>query len=64
MYIFKGNKEFKGKQKETAEIIGISESYFSKILNRKEKCSKVTAYAISKFLDSDSEINDFFEGVD
>lgn len=48
-------------QKEASEEIGISEETFSRILNRKRKCSKVTAYAITKFFDSEANIEDYFE---
>lgn len=58
------NVIFKNKnltQKESSEEIGISEETFSRILNRKRKCSKVTAYAITKFFDKESDIEDYFE---
>lgn len=68
MYIFKKEKlenlGFSTTQKKMAEDIGISEGYFSKILNSKRKCSKVLAYAITKRLNNDKEIEDFFERVD
>lgn len=48
-------------QKESSKEIGISEETFSRILNRKRKCSKVTAYAITKFFDSEADIEDYFE---
>ena len=48
-------------QKESAKEIGISEETFSRILNRKRKCSKVTAYSITKFFDSEADIEDYFE---
>ena len=48
-------------QKEASEEIGISEETFSRILNRKRECSKVTAYAITKFFDSEAGIEDYFE---
>lgn len=48
-------------QKEAAEEIGIAEETFSRILNRKRKCSRVTAYAITKFFDENAEIEDYFE---
>ena len=68
MYILKKGKlenlGFSTTQKKMAEDIGISESYFSKILNSKRKCSKVLAYAITKRLNNDKEIEDFFERVD
>ena len=68
MYIFKKetleNVGFSKTQKMMAEIIGVSEGYFSKILNSKRKCIKVLAYAITKTLNEKSEISDFFERID
>ena len=68
MYIFKKetieNVGFSKTQKMMAEIIGVSEGYFSKILNSKRKCSKTLAYSITKTFDKNKEINDFFERVD
>ena len=68
MYIFKKetleNVGFSKTQKMMAEIIGVSEGYFSKILNSKRKWSKVLAYAITKTLNEKSEISDFFERID
>ena len=48
-------------QKEAAEEIGIAEETFSRILNQKTKCTKVTAFAITKFFDENAEIEDYFE---
>ncbi len=68
MYLFKKienlNQMFKNRkltQKEAAEIIGITKETFSRILNRKRKCSKVTAYAITKFFDEEADLKDYFE---
>lgn len=68
MYIFKKetleNVGFSKTQKMMAEIIGVSEGYFSKVLNSKRRCSKILAYAITKTLDETKEITDFFERID
>lgn len=68
MYILKKetieNVGFSKTQKMMAEIIGVSEGYFSKILNSKRKCSKILAYSITKTLDKNKEIEDFFERID
>ena len=68
MYIFKKetieNVGFSKTQKKMAEIIGVSEGYFSKILNSKRKCSKILAYSITKTLNENKEIEDFFERID
>ena len=68
MYIFKKesieNVGFSATRKQMADDIGISESYFSKVINNKRKCSKLAAYAITKRFNRDKEIEDFFERVD
>lgn len=64
MFLFNGDKrKLPNEQKVLANEIGISQSYFSKIINRKKRCSKVTAYAIVKAIGSENEISDFFERV-
>lgn len=65
MFLFKNqNLKLSKTQKSLAEEIGISESYLSKILNRKKECSKLVAYAITKRIDCNKEILDLFERVD
>lgn len=68
MYLFKEipnfSNVFKNRnitQKEASERIGITEEHFSRILNRKKKCRKVTAYSITKFFDEEAIIEDYFE---
>ena len=51
-------------QKVFAEDVGISEETLSRILSKKLKCSKVTAYSITKHLNPNKEIEDYFERVD
>jgi len=50
-------------QKEMAEIVGVSENWISLILTGKKKCSKMVAYAITKTIFRESEIEDYFERV-
>lgn len=67
MFVVKENINliFKGKsQREVANKVGITEFTLSKILNRKQPCSKMTAYCITKISDENAEILDFFEYVD
>lgn len=64
MYLMKRNVVNIENQKNFAEIIGISEETLSRIISRKQKCSKMTAYCITKIYDQDKEILDFFERVD
>ena len=47
-----------------AEQIGLHPDTLRKILNGKVVCSKLVAYCITKFINSDAEINDYFERVE
>lgn len=65
MYQFKikeKEKLLKGRKvNELAAKVGITREYFSYILNGQKSCSKVVAYCITKILDEDSEIKDYFD---
>ena len=50
----------KYKQKSVAESIGINVLKLRKMTRDNEPCKKLTAYAMTKFLNSEKEINDFF----
>lgn len=66
MYILKKEVQlsFNGlEQKKIAEKIGIAQETLSRILNRKQKCSKLIAYCITKLNDENAEILDYFEYV-
>lgn len=47
-----------------ADEIGISQETLSRILNKKQNCSKVIAYSITKHYNPIKEIEDLFERVD
>lgn len=51
------------KQKHICKVVGLTEGTLSNILNRKVACRKVVAYCITKYLDQDAEIEDYFERV-
>ena len=51
-------------QGDMAKIIGIDQATLSRIINGKQQCSKLVAYAITKFLNSDSEISNYFDRVE
>lgn len=51
----------KYKNKFFVETVGISRSYTSLILNRRRPCPKMVAYTITKAIDSEAEISNFFE---
>lgn len=61
MYLFKSGIEIEINKTEASEIIGISRVHLSNILNGKVVCSKTTAYCITKFLNSDADIEDYFD---
>lgn len=52
------------KQVAMAKVVGLNPVTINKIFNRKQKCSKLVAYCITKFLDDDKEIEEFFERVE
>ncbi len=47
-----------------ANQIGLHPDTLRKVLNGKVKCSKLVAYCITKFIDSNAEIDDYFERVE
>ena len=47
-----------------AEKIGLHPDTLRKILNGKQECSKLVAYCITKYIDSDAEIENYFIKVD
>lgn len=63
MYKFKEGVDFKTKQVTASEVIGIAQPTLSNILNRKVACRKVVAFCITKYLDKNAEIEDYFEKV-
>ncbi len=42
------------------EKTGVTRQYISMIVNKKQTCSKTIAYYITKAIDSESEIKDYF----
>ena len=48
------------KLKKVAETIGINPRTLSDMINKNRSCVKVTAYSLSKYLDKDAEIIDYF----
>lgn len=64
MYMFKSNINLKYINKaEASKIIGVSRVTLSNVLNRKCACRKVVAYCITKFINNNAEITDYFEEV-
>lgn len=60
MYYFRQNIQVKFKQKDLCETVGITQPTMSNIINGKVACRKVVAYSITKYLDQDAEIEDYF----
>lgn len=44
-----------------AKVIGLNPDTLRRVINGKQECSKLVAYCITKFLNSESEIEDYFE---
>jgi plasmid maintenance system antidote protein VapI len=63
MYKFKEGLNIKFNQKKASEIIGLTEASLSNILNRKVACRKVTAYCITKYINENAEIENYFDKV-
>ena len=65
MYRFKKElfTNIKINQKNIAYEIGLSRQYINGVINNKYNCRKLVAYAMTKLIDSDAEINDYFEMV-
>ena len=60
MYRFRNDVTYKINQTIASEIIGITQPTLSNILNRKVTCRKVVAYCITKYLDENAQIEDYF----
>lgn len=56
-------EEIKSKYRNSyfVEKAGLSKNYISLILNRKRNVSKVVAYVMTKLIDENAEILDYFE---
>lgn len=61
MYYFKENIVNIFNQTAIAKEVGINVSTLNRIFNRKQGCSKMTAYCICKVINENAEIQDYFE---
>ena len=59
MYLLTENIKIKNVGKASNEI-GINISTLSRILHKKQNCSKIMAYCITKYIDPEAEISDYF----
>lgn len=60
MYLFKNEIPVKVNQTIASKIIGITQPTLSNILNGKVACRKVVAFCITKYLDENAKIEDYF----
>lgn len=52
------------KIQEFAKVIGINDYNLSDIMKKNKPCLKQTAYCITKLINSDKEISDFFDYIE
>lgn len=64
MYVWKHENLCIRKQKEASKIIGVSPQYLSTVCAKKIKVRKLLAYCITKYIDPEAEILDYFEYVE
>ena len=61
MWTFK-DKEMAREYNKTqmAKVIGLNADTLRRVINGKQECSKLVAYCITKFLNSEAEIENYF----
>lgn len=65
MYILKNNEKVSIiNQSELARKIGVNQATLNRIFNKKQRCSKLMAYTITKSINENAEIEDYFIRVD
>ena len=60
MYRFRDDVNYTINQTIASQIIGITQPTLSNIFNRKVLCRKVVAFCITKYLDENAKIEDYF----
>ena len=61
MWTFKDKEVAKAYNKEQmAKVIGLNPDTLRRVINGKQECSKLVAYCITKFLNYEAEIEDYF----
>lgn len=61
MYTFKDKEIAKMFNKtQMAKVIGLNPDTLRRVINGKQECSKLVAYCITKFLDDEAKIEDYF----
>ena len=62
MWKFKDKEVAKTYNKvQMAKVIGLNPDTLRRVINGKQVCTKLVAYCITKFLNSEAEIEDYFE---
>lgn len=65
MYLFRDkNVAITYNKVQMAKVVGLNPDTLRRIINGKQTCSKLTAYCITKFLDSEAEIINYFDRVE
>ena len=65
MWTFKDKEVAKTYNKtQMAKIIGLSADTLRRVINGKQNCSKLVAYCITKFLNNEAEITDYFDYIE
>lgn len=60
MYRFRNDVDYKINQTKASSIIGLTQPTLSNILNGKVLCRKVVAFCITKYLNENAKIEDYF----
>lgn len=64
MYHFKDRDAFKMYNKvQAAKVIGLHVDTLRRVIAGSQDCTKLVAYAITKFLSSKAEINEYFDYI-
>lgn len=64
MYLFRDkNVAITYNKVQMAKVVGLNPDTLRRVINGKQNCSKLVAYCITKFLNSEAEIIDYFDRV-
>lgn len=64
MYVWKNDKLRIARQNEAAIILGITRQWLSAICTGKVQIRKLMAYCITKYINPEAEILDYFEYIE
>jgi DNA-binding XRE family transcriptional regulator len=65
MWIFKDKELAKTYNKtQMAKVVGLNPDTLRRVISGKQRCSKLVAYCITKFLSSEAKIEDYFDFVE